>query len=326
MSPSSLLRAGLQLAVAGVLTAAAWSAHAAYPAKPVTIVVPFPAGGGTDVIFRSVQVKLQAELGVPVIIDNRAGAGRYRRHRLRGQGRARRLHAGCRDDHHHRLGASRLPEAALRPAGRPGARGHARHHPLRAGGVTGAAGAEHRRVHPLRQGQARHAQLRQHRQWHREPPGGRAVQAAHRRRDDAHSLPRRSAGADRPDGGPDPGAVRQPRRARAAGSRVAHARAGDQPALGGVPRAAHLRGFGHQGLQARALVRPDGARRHAQGRAAAPAHRPRQGAARPQPARRHALQGRRAAEPEPRSSSRRRSMPTSRCGAASPAPSTRRRR
>jgi tripartite-type tricarboxylate transporter receptor subunit TctC len=50
-------------------------AHAAYPAKPVTIVVPFPAGGGTDVIFRSVQVKLQAELGVPVIIDNRAGAG-----------------------------------------------------------------------------------------------------------------------------------------------------------------------------------------------------------------------------------------------------------
>jgi tripartite-type tricarboxylate transporter receptor subunit TctC len=75
MTPSSLVRTGLKLAAAGVLTAATWAAHAAYPAKPVTIVVPFPAGGGTDVIFRSVQVKLQAELGVPVIIDNRAGAG-----------------------------------------------------------------------------------------------------------------------------------------------------------------------------------------------------------------------------------------------------------
>ncbi|MCR6475632.1 tripartite tricarboxylate transporter substrate-binding protein [Variovorax sp. ZS18.2.2] len=74
MTPSSLARTGLRLAAAGVLAAAA-AAHAAYPAKPVTIVVPFPAGGGTDVIFRAVQVKLQAELGVPVIIDNRAGAG-----------------------------------------------------------------------------------------------------------------------------------------------------------------------------------------------------------------------------------------------------------
>ena len=75
MNPSSLVRAGLRLAAAGALAAAAAAAHAAYPAKPVTIVVPFPAGGGTDVIFRAVQVKLQAELGVPVIIDNRAGAG-----------------------------------------------------------------------------------------------------------------------------------------------------------------------------------------------------------------------------------------------------------
>jgi tripartite-type tricarboxylate transporter receptor subunit TctC len=59
-------------ALAGAGTA--WSATA-YPGKPITIVVPFPAGGGTDVIFRAVQVRLQAELGVPVVIDNRAGAG-----------------------------------------------------------------------------------------------------------------------------------------------------------------------------------------------------------------------------------------------------------
>lgn len=53
----------------------AFATAASWPAKPITIVVPFPAGGGTDVIFRSVQVKLQSELGVPVIIENRAGAG-----------------------------------------------------------------------------------------------------------------------------------------------------------------------------------------------------------------------------------------------------------
>lgn len=65
------------MAAAALLAAACGAAAAAdtYPAKPITIVVPFPAGGGTDVIFRAVQVRLQAELGVPVIIDNRAGAG-----------------------------------------------------------------------------------------------------------------------------------------------------------------------------------------------------------------------------------------------------------
>jgi tripartite-type tricarboxylate transporter receptor subunit TctC len=81
MTPQPLRRALLALpalAAAGLLCgpAASWAAaDAAYPAKPVTIIVPFPAGGGTDVIFRSVQIRLQAALGVSVIIDNRSGAG-----------------------------------------------------------------------------------------------------------------------------------------------------------------------------------------------------------------------------------------------------------
>jgi len=82
-SPRPPRRTALKLAAAGALLASiaisqgasAAADTAAFPARPITIVVPFPAGGGTDVIFRSVQVKLQAELGVPVIIDNRAGAG-----------------------------------------------------------------------------------------------------------------------------------------------------------------------------------------------------------------------------------------------------------
>ena len=45
-----------------------------YPTKPITMIVPFPAGGGVDVIGRIVGEKLSAALGQPVIIDNRGGA------------------------------------------------------------------------------------------------------------------------------------------------------------------------------------------------------------------------------------------------------------
>lgn len=55
--------------LAGLARAQAW------PAKPITFVVPFPAGGGTDLVVRAMQAKLQAELGVPVVVDNRSGAG-----------------------------------------------------------------------------------------------------------------------------------------------------------------------------------------------------------------------------------------------------------
>lgn len=51
------------------------SAADKYPSKPITIIVPFPPGGGTDLAVRNVQAKLQSQLGVPVIIENRPGAG-----------------------------------------------------------------------------------------------------------------------------------------------------------------------------------------------------------------------------------------------------------
>jgi len=47
----------------------------AYPAKPVKLIVPFPAGGTTDLIARMVQVKFQEHLGQPLIIENKGGAG-----------------------------------------------------------------------------------------------------------------------------------------------------------------------------------------------------------------------------------------------------------
>jgi tripartite-type tricarboxylate transporter receptor subunit TctC len=45
-----------------------------YPTRPITMIVPFPAGGGVDVIGRIVAEKLSAALGQQVIVDNRGGA------------------------------------------------------------------------------------------------------------------------------------------------------------------------------------------------------------------------------------------------------------
>jgi tripartite-type tricarboxylate transporter receptor subunit TctC len=51
------------------------TAHAAYPDRPITIVVPFPPGGSTDVVTRIVATKVQSLLGQPIVVENRGGAG-----------------------------------------------------------------------------------------------------------------------------------------------------------------------------------------------------------------------------------------------------------
>jgi len=45
-----------------------------YPQRPITFIIPFAAGGGTDVIARMLQDDIRRELGQPIIIDNRPGA------------------------------------------------------------------------------------------------------------------------------------------------------------------------------------------------------------------------------------------------------------
>ncbi|ANN68175.1 tripartite tricarboxylate transporter substrate binding protein [Bordetella bronchialis] len=61
--------------IAGLCLAACTATAAAYPDRPIRIVLGFPAGGGADVVLRTVTPGLAEELGQPVIVDNRPGAG-----------------------------------------------------------------------------------------------------------------------------------------------------------------------------------------------------------------------------------------------------------
>jgi tripartite-type tricarboxylate transporter receptor subunit TctC len=63
--------------VVGLLSGLAWAAPsaAAFPDKPVRMIVPFPAGGAADVMARGMALRLGIELGQAIIIDNRGGAG-----------------------------------------------------------------------------------------------------------------------------------------------------------------------------------------------------------------------------------------------------------
>ncbi|MGZ8228187.1 MAG: tripartite tricarboxylate transporter substrate binding protein [Burkholderiales bacterium] len=69
--PRSLARSAV---LVGLLALAAQAAGQDYPVKPIRIVLPFPAGGGSDIIARVTAQKLSPLLGQPTLVDNRAGA------------------------------------------------------------------------------------------------------------------------------------------------------------------------------------------------------------------------------------------------------------
>jgi tripartite-type tricarboxylate transporter receptor subunit TctC len=70
-----LRRAILQLGAATALGLTAFATSAAYPDKPIKLIVPYPPGGATDVIGRIIALRLGEALGQQVVVENRGGAG-----------------------------------------------------------------------------------------------------------------------------------------------------------------------------------------------------------------------------------------------------------
>lgn len=77
MNPTRSLKLAAALLAGASLLASTnvWAQAAAYPTKPVRVVVPFPAGGIVDILARAVMDKVAANWGQPIIIDAKPGAG-----------------------------------------------------------------------------------------------------------------------------------------------------------------------------------------------------------------------------------------------------------
>src|SRR6478735_684644 len=65
----------LALTAAFGLISATGQPLADYPEKPIRLLLPFPAGGAVDIVARVIAAKLADDLGKPVVVENKAGAG-----------------------------------------------------------------------------------------------------------------------------------------------------------------------------------------------------------------------------------------------------------
>ncbi len=184
----SLMRAAFA-AMALCLSA---SAFAQYPNRPITLVVPWGAGGGTDAVARFIASLMEKDLGQPVNVVNRTGGSGVVGHSAIATRRARRLH----HRHDHRGNHDDAPPEAdraepgqlhadragqPRPGRLPGAcrfalQDHERRTRRDQGQPGQVQGLGHRPGRHLAPGAGRHAERREDR------PGHRALGAEQRRR------------------------------------------------------------------------------------------------------------------------------------------------
>jgi len=68
-------RIHLALAMIGAAAISAGAAAQTFPERPVQIITPYAAGGGLDIITRTLAQKLSTQWGKPVLVDNKPGAG-----------------------------------------------------------------------------------------------------------------------------------------------------------------------------------------------------------------------------------------------------------
>ena len=162
----------LRVSLAAVLAAFAVSGPAAaqtYPNRPITLVMPFPPGGTTTIVGRTVADKMSEVLGQQIVIDNRGGAGgtvgtrAVAKSAPDGYTLAARLHRHA-GDRSQPLRQCRLRSAQGFRADRPD-RPRAEH----AGGASVVPGEVGAGAGRLRQGESRQGQLRLGRRRHRQP-------------------------------------------------------------------------------------------------------------------------------------------------------------
>ena len=60
--------------ILSLLSITSYAQEQAYPVKPIRLLVGYAPGGATDIVARSIAIKLQETLGQPVVVENRAGA------------------------------------------------------------------------------------------------------------------------------------------------------------------------------------------------------------------------------------------------------------
>ena len=175
-APPTVRRLRRRAALASAVAHGHARASAAYPTKPVRLIVPFPPGGGTDNVGRILSMRLSEVWGQQMIIENRGGAGSNIGNEAVAQGDAGRLHhpvcrVPARDQQVH------LSDDRLRSGRRLRADLADRHLPEHPGGAERLAGEVGQRADRFRQGQPRRHHLRLVRHRHLAAPEWRAVLA-----------------------------------------------------------------------------------------------------------------------------------------------------